>query len=101
VQQGIRHIWSGYDHILFLIVLLIPAVFQLTLASALLRVVIIVSAFTVAHSLTLTCAAMGWIHLPARLVESVIAASIFVAALNNFLPAAPAGAEHGSPSASG
>jgi len=91
VQQGIWHIWSGYDHILFLIVLLIPAVFQLTLASALLRVVIIVSAFTVAHSLTLTCAAMGWIHLPARLVESVIAASIFVAALNNFLPRSAGG----------
>jgi hypothetical protein len=95
LQQGIWHIWSGYDHILFLIVLLIPAVFQRTrhgreavptFRAALLRVVIIVSAFTVAHSITLTCAAMGWVHLPARLVESVIAASIFVAALNNFLP---------------
>ncbi|MDB6101535.1 MAG: hypothetical protein JWO52_1534 [Gammaproteobacteria bacterium] len=95
LEQGIWHIWTGYDHILFLIVLLIPAVFQRTSQSreavptfraALLRVVIIVSAFTVAHSVTLGCAAMGWIHVPARLVESVIAASIFVAALNNFLP---------------
>jgi hypothetical protein len=93
--QGIWHIWTGYDHILFLIVLLIPAVFQSTATGreavpdfrqALLRVVIIVSAFTLAHSLTLTCAALQWIHLPSRLVESVIAASIVVAAANNFLP---------------
>ena len=54
-MQGIWHIWTGYDHILFLIVLLIPAVFQSTATGreavpsfreALLRVVIIVSAFT-------------------------------------------------------
>jgi len=94
LQQGIWHIWTGYDHILFLIVLLIPAVFERTATgrtavptfnSALLRVIIIVSAFTLAHSITLACAASGWISLPSRLVESVIAASIVVAALNNFL----------------
>jgi hypothetical protein len=54
--------------------------------SALIRVIIIVSAFTVAHSITLTCAAMQWVRLPGRLVESAIAASIVVAALHNFLP---------------
>jgi hypothetical protein len=95
VHQGIWHIWTGYDHILFLIVLLIPAVFQRTregreavstFRDALVRVVIIVSAFTVAHSITLACAVLGWIHLPSRLVESVIAASIVVAALNNLMP---------------
>jgi hypothetical protein len=95
LRMGIWHIWTGYDHILFLIVLLIPAVFQRTprgreavpdFRSALLRVIIIVSAFTVAHSITLTCAAMQWVHLPSRLVESTIAASIVVAALHNFLP---------------
>jgi hypothetical protein len=95
LQQGVWHIWTGYDHILFLLVLLIPAVFQRTangreaiptFHGALLRVVIIVSAFTVAHSVTLACAALGGVRLPSRLVESVIAASIFIAALNNFLP---------------
>jgi hypothetical protein len=95
LQQGIWHIWTGYDHILFLLVLLIPAVFQRTasgreavptFSAALLRVVVIVSAFTVAHSITLACAALEWIRLPSRLVESIIAASIFIAALNNFLP---------------
>jgi hypothetical protein len=95
LDQGIWHIWTGYDHILFLIVLLIPAVFRRTahgreavptFRDAALRVVIIVSAFTIAHSITLACAALEWIRLPARLVESVIAASIFIAAVNNFLP---------------
>ncbi|MDB6091877.1 MAG: hypothetical protein JWN85_4661 [Gammaproteobacteria bacterium] len=100
LRSGIGHIWTGYDHILFLIVLLIPAVFQRTASgreavpdfgSALIRVVLIVSAFTIAHSITLTCAAMQWISLPSRLVESAIAASIFVAALYNFLPTTAGG----------
>jgi HupE / UreJ protein len=98
--QGVWHIWTGYDHILFLIVLLIPAVFQRTATGreavptfreALFRVVIIVSAFTIAHSITLTCAAMQWLRLPSRLVESVIAASIVVAAANNLLPRSAGG----------
>ncbi len=104
LQQGIWHIWTGYDHILFLIVLLIPAVFERsatgrvavpTFHSALLRVILIVSAFTLAHSITLACAASGWISLPVRLVESVIAASILVAALNNFLSRAAGGRSAG------
>ena len=104
VQQGVWHIWTGYDHILFLIVLLIPAVFVRTATGrtavptfngALLHVIIIVSAFTVAHSITLACAASGWISLPGRLVESVIAASILVAALNNFLSRSAGGRSAG------
>ncbi len=98
--QGIWHIWIGYDHILFLIVLLIPAVFRRTptgrepvptFGGALARVVTIVSSFTVAHSITLTCAVMQWIVLPGRLVESAIAASVFLAALHNFLPTTAGG----------
>jgi hypothetical protein len=93
--SGVWHIWIGYDHVLFLLVLLIPAVFQRAptgreavhdFSEAFTRVVIIVSAFTVAHSITLTCAAMQWITLPDRLVESAIAASVFIAAMLNFLP---------------
>jgi len=95
LQSGVWHIWIGYDHVLFLLVLLIPAVFQRTatgreavpeFSDAFTRVVIIVSAFTVAHSITLTCAAMQWIVLPGRLVESAIAASVVIAAVLNFLP---------------
>jgi len=104
LQQGVWHIWTGYDHILFLIVLLIPAVLRSsadgpqavsTFTEALLSVVIIVSAFTVAHSITLACAATGWIRLPSRLVESVIAASIVIAALSNLLPRTAGGRSAG------
>jgi hypothetical protein len=100
LQSGIWHIGSGYDHVLFLIVLLIPAVYRRTeqgreavsdMGSVLGQVLIIVSAFTVAHSITLTCAVMQWIHLPVRLVESAIAASIFLAAVHNFLPSTAGG----------
>ncbi len=100
IWQGIWHIWTGFDHILFLLVLLLPAVFRRTpegrevvphFSTAVSQVLIIVSAFTVAHSITLTCAAMGWVVLPARLVESAIAASVVLAALSNFLPRAAGG----------
>jgi HupE / UreJ protein len=95
LKSGIWHIWIGYDHVLFLLVLLIPAVFRRTatgheaasdFAGPFARVVVIVSAFTVAHSITLTCAALQWIVLPSRLVESAIAASVIVAALANLVP---------------
>ena len=95
LQSGVWHIWIGYDHVLFLLVLLIPAVFQRTstgreaapdFAGPFKRVVMIVSAFTVAHSITLTCAALQLIVLPSRLVESAIAASVVIAALVNLLP---------------
>ncbi|MBM0106568.1 HupE/UreJ family protein [Steroidobacter sp. S1-65] len=95
LKSGVWHIWIGYDHILFLLVLLIPAVLRRTthgreaatdFSGPFLRVVAIVSAFTVAHSITLSCAALGWIVLPSRLVESAIAASVVVAALVNLLP---------------
>lgn len=100
LSQGVWHIWTGYDHILFLITLLMPSVFRQNgagreavprFASALLRVVIIVSAFTLAHSITLTCAALRWVSLPSRLVEPAIAFSIVVAALFNFLPTTAGG----------
>jgi HupE / UreJ protein len=99
LQSGIWHIWIGYDHVLFLLVLLIPAVLRRTVmgheaatdfAGPFARVVVIVSAFTVAHSITLTCAALQWIVLPSRLVESAIAASVVVAAVANLVPRAAA-----------
>lgn len=95
LKSGIWHIWIGYDHVLFLLVLLIPAVLRRTthgregatdFSGSFVRVVVIVSAFTVAHSITLSCAALGWIVLPSRWVESAIAASVLIAALVNLLP---------------
>ena len=89
VGLGIDHIWEGIDNILFLIALLLPAVMTREdgkwrpidrFGPALLNVIKIVTAFTVAHSLTLSLAALGVIELPGRFVEVVIAASIAIAA---------------------
>jgi hypothetical protein len=80
---------------LFLISLLLPAVLVRrdghwipvgTLRSALLGVIAVVTAFTVSHSITLTLAALGVVGLPSRLVESGIALSVLLAALNNVWP---------------
>jgi HupE / UreJ protein len=95
VEEGIWHIWIGFDHILFLISLLLPAVLRrvdggwhaaANLRSSLWDVLKIVTSFSVAHSITLTLAALGFLTIPSRLVESAIAASIVVAALNNIVP---------------
>lgn len=93
--EGIWHIWSGIDHVLFLLALLLPApLFRRSrtwiahdhLRPVLAEVTVIVTAFTVAHSLTLIAAALGWISLPSRLVETAIALSVVFAALNNLVP---------------
>lgn len=96
--HGVWHIWIGFDHILFLLSLLLPAVLvycdgewvpRSTFRATLTEVVKIVTAFTIAHSVTLTLATLGVIALPSRLVESFIAASVIVAALNNLWPLIP------------
>jgi len=93
--EGIWHIWIGFDHILFLLCLLLPAVLVhearrwngvATFRIALTEVLWVVTAFTVAHSITLTLAALQIIELPSRLVESAIAASVVLAAANNLWP---------------
>jgi hypothetical protein len=95
IAQGIHHIWTGYDHMLFLIALLLPSVLRRRdgtwvpvdkLRDALLDVLSVVTAFTVAHSITLSAAALGVLALPSRLVESAIALSVVLAALNNLWP---------------
>jgi hypothetical protein len=95
LRAGIWHIWSGIDHLLFLLSLLLPAVLLRRqnrweavpmAAPAFVNIVKVVTAFTLAHSMTLSLAAFDVIRLPSRLTESVIAASIIVAALNNVFP---------------
>ena len=94
-REGVWHIWIGFDHILFLLSLLLPAVGVWagrrwrpvdTFSQALWDVLRIVTAFTVAHSITLSLATLGLVSLPSRLVESSIAASVVLAALNNIWP---------------
>lgn len=91
-REGIWHIWIGYDHILFLLSLLLPAALVVVdgqwravpgFRRAAWDVVKIVTAFTVAHSITLSLATLGFVALPSRWVESAIAASVVAAALNN------------------
>jgi hypothetical protein len=95
LEAGVWHIWSGIDHLLFLLSLLLPAVLVRRehrwqavpmAAPALWSILKVVTAFTLAHSITLSLAAFDVVRLPSRLTESVIAASIIVGALNNVFP---------------
>ena len=95
IHEGIWHIWLGFDHVLFLLALLLPAVLVRTegrwqaagdFSSVCWKVVSIITAFTVAHSLTLSLAALDLVRLPSRLVESTIAASVVLAGLGNLYP---------------
>ncbi len=95
IIEGIWHIWIGFDHILFLLSLLLPAVLVYevkrwqgapTFGLALRQVVGVVTAFTLAHSITLTLASLELMSLPSRWVESAIAASVVLAAANNLWP---------------
>jgi len=94
-REGVWHIWIGFDHILFLLSLLLPAVLVWrkprweaagSFRQSFWEVAKIVTAFTVAHSITLSLATLGLISLPSRWVESAIAASVVLAALNNVWP---------------
>jgi hypothetical protein len=95
VKHGVWHIWIGFDHILFLLSLLLPAVLVLqgrrwvagaSFRHACIDVLKIVTAFTLAHSITLSLAVLGVIAVPSRIVESAIALSVVLAALNNIWP---------------
>lgn len=122
VVDGIWHIWTGIDHLLFVLSLLLPSVLirkypgedggsapRLTggpgvralnaarirsgywepvpaLWPAFVEVVKVITAFTISHSVTLSLAVLGIVDLPSRLVESGIALSVIVAALNNIYP---------------
>jgi hypothetical protein len=97
VIDGVWHIWIGIDHILFLLSLLVLAPLVASrqrvthwkpvpaLRTAALEVLAVVTAFTLAHSITLVASVMGWLNPPAHLIEPVIALSVVLAALNNLL----------------
>ncbi len=78
VRLGVEHIFTGYDHLAFLLGLLV--------ATATIRsLVMIITSFTIAHSITLALATFGLVHLPTRLTESAIAVSIGYVAAENLL----------------
>lgn len=72
---GVNHIWMGVDHLLFVLALLI-----ITLGNTR-RLLITVTSFTIAHSITLSLAALGYVGLPGPPVEATIALSIVFLAL--------------------
>jgi hydrogenase/urease accessory protein HupE len=71
---GVEHILAGVDHLLFVLALLL-------IVRGGVRILLTITAFTVAHSITLVAATLGWVHVPGPPVEAMIALSIvFVAA---------------------
>jgi hypothetical protein len=72
---GVEHIFLGYDHILFLLALLVMARFM--------DMVKVVTSFTVAHSVTLSLAALSVVTLPGRFIEIAIAGTIMYVAVEN------------------
>lgn len=95
LRLGTLHILEGADHVLFLLTLLLPSVLVGTAAgwvpalrwtTVARRVAGIVTGFTLAHSLSLTAASLGWVQWPTRWIESAVAATVVLAALNNLWP---------------
>jgi hydrogenase/urease accessory protein HupE len=82
IKLGVEHIVTGYDHLLFLVALL-------STARDVWSVVRIVTAFTAAHSVTLSLATFGIVTIPDRIIEPLIAASIVWVALENLLVSEP------------
>ncbi len=95
VYQGIWHIFIGLDHILFLVATLLTVnlyrenkswVKEQSKKHIIKSTVILVSTFTLAHSITLTATALDFITLDSRIVELGIAISVAITALNNIYP---------------
>jgi hypothetical protein len=94
-RLGGRHIAEGTDHLLFLLALILPAPLVAVAGrwggyagwkSAFRRIITVVTAFTVGHSITLVLGALGWVALPGALIESAIALSILVSAAHAMVP---------------
>ncbi len=98
LREGIHHILTGYDHILFLLCLLLPAVLKrsgsaregywepVSFGQAVWPLLRVITAFTIAHSITLGLASTRIVHLSPRVIEPAIAVTIMLAALNNLWP---------------
>ncbi|MGI4832457.1 MAG: HupE/UreJ family protein [Janthinobacterium lividum] len=95
VGLGTQHIAAGTDHLLFLLVLLLPAPLLMRFGRwdkfggvrySVRRLLLIVSAFTLGHSLTLLLGALGWVRLPTQPIEALIAVSILVSAGHAWRP---------------
>jgi hypothetical protein len=95
ISLGMEHIKEGTDHLLFLLVLLLPAMLLVNRKEwgrfggthySFIRLLKIITAFTVGHSITLLLGAIGWLQLPSQPVEILIAVSILVSAIHAIKP---------------
>jgi hypothetical protein len=95
LSLGMEHIKEGTDHLLFLLVLLLPATLTLNgkrwgrfggVKYSIVNLLKVVTAFTIGHSITLLIGAFGWFHLPTQPVEVLIAVSILVSAVHAIRP---------------
>ena len=98
IAEGVHHIVTGYDHLLFLLCLILPAVLRRTPGQppgwapvanwrqAALPVAGVVTLFTLAHSITLALAALKLVSLPSWFIEPAIAVTIGIAAIDNLRP---------------
>jgi HupE / UreJ protein len=98
LNLGMQHIKEGTDHLLFLIVLLLPAMLLTNgnqwgkyagLRYSITHLLKIITAFTIGHSITLLVGALGWVKLPGQPVEIMIAVSILVSAVHAMRPIFP------------
>jgi hypothetical protein len=98
LNLGMQHIKEGTDHLLFLIVLLLPSMLLVYkkqwggfggVKYSFKNLLKIVTAFTIGHSITLLLGALGWLSLPGQLVEILIAVSILVSAIHAIYPIFP------------
>ena len=94
-RLGAHHIADGTDHLLFLLALILPAPLVAVgrrwggyagWRTAFRRIIKVVTAFTLGHSITLVFGAFGWVRLPGALIESAIALSILVSAVHALVP---------------
>lgn len=95
IRLGMHHIYEGIDHLMFIVVLLLPAPLLVEkkrwsrfkgMKSSIKSLVRIITAFTIGHSITLLLGALGWYHIPQAPVEILIAGSIAVAAIHAIRP---------------
>jgi len=98
LKLGMQHIKEGTDHLLFLIVLLLPAMLIAKnknwgsfggLKYSLTNLIKIITAFTIGHSITLLLCASGWLTVPSQPIEVLIACSILVSAAHAVRPLFP------------
>ncbi len=91
IVQGVEHIWTGIDHLFFVLLLVIPAPLVIhkkqatsRLKGSLHSLLIVITSFTIAHSITLAISVLHWVDISPDIIEPLIALSIVLTAVNNY-----------------